>query len=124
MGWHQKTYAKLVVARLVAGLKSETLNKKTIEIENKVYLPKNSRTTGTQTDLPAAKRSKPTEVVDLTGKDESEQPSNDKVSDDVFLANLMLGPHADDICMLYMECQSEHKSHSEFLAAVAAQFGN
>ena len=124
MGWHQKTYAKLVVARLFAGLKLDKLDKKTIEIENKVYLPKNNRTTGTQTDLPAAKRSKPSEVVDLTGNDESEQPDKDKMSEDVFLSNLMLGPHADDICMLYMECQSEHKSHSEFLAAVAAQFGH
>jgi hypothetical protein len=59
----------------------------------------------------------------LTGKDDSEQPS-DKVPDDVFLSHLMLGPHADDISMIYMECQNEHKSHSEFLATVAAQFGS
>ncbi len=120
MGWHTKVALKLAAMRLLA---KSTLNKKIIEIDNKVYLPKNSRTTGTQTDLPAAKRCKPADVVDLTGDDESEQPSSDKVPEDVFLSNLMLGPHADDISMIYMECQNEHKSHSEFLAIVAEQFG-
>ena len=86
MGWHTKVAAKLAVARLLA---KSTLNKKIIEIDNKVYLPKNTRTTSTQTDLPAAKRCKSSEVVDLTGEYDREQPTDDEVPDDVYLANLM-----------------------------------
>ena len=116
-----------------------------IDIDNKLKRSSSSCTMGTQTELELSpsKRAKlscvenetQTELmdlkpqvplVDLTGDCDPSTASSSSSSDDPrerLLSNLMLGPHADDVCMLWRECSNEYLSHTDFLATVVAQFG-
>ena len=73
-------------------------------------------------DEPPAKKAKVADeaassCVDLTG----DAPDADHRQD--LVSRLMMGPFADEVCMMWQEIANEYGSHEHFLAAVAARFG-